>query len=541
MVGVPPVSKKKHRKIAPGAKSTPLREHKREGSRLRTPLSQLGMVKTISWERDLLPEHLWLGALAEDFGVDSLPGPYNAMLDAVDEFWTADSVCLGLLSDFALINPDNRTNLLKKHGELVRQAFCEPFGRILAFYPECPAAWLVGPRWVEQGGHLDPEVELGRLRHIVSRLLPGKDEYVARIRAIPLNRLFKHNKIKLAADLPVVDLLPRYPVGLSPEELYRVESLARSAITMVVDQRSDLMDRAWPKHFWRHNYDLVPCRPIPVQPGGEAVLDPTVIERITRCLRNNSNLAKAHLDLAARSVTPDLYEPTRNEVFSGLFSRLTRLYCLLCEDPSLWARDTAGIMLRCLADSAIVFSYLVKRATDEEIRRFVEYGEGQQKLLMLHLQDNYPQERSLEGQTSEELLEQSGRFAPELLDIELSDWTPKDRRRLAREAGLEHHYRLIFGPASGEVHGSWLSVKRINLVHCAEVLHRFHRLPSYVEPPLFVDVVDTATQLFLECVELAENELGFPSMGQRLDLLRSVLPASAQEGQGGPPASDPVG
>lgn len=524
------MTRKKHKKGHRDLRNTPLAKHTKVGSRLITPLSKLGRVTSVEWERDLLPEHLWLAALAEQFGLETAHRPYNALMNALDEFWThGKSVCLGMLSDFAFVDTERRSAFLTQHAELVRDAFLEPIGRILGFYPDSPASWLIEVSWLEAGGPLKPETELARLRRIVSRLLPGKDDYAGRIRAMPPNRLFKHDRIRLASDLSVIDLLPRYPGGLNTDERFKVEALARSAVNMTLAERPDLAEHAWPKYFWRHNYDLVVCRPMSLQPAGKAVTEPGVREAIARRLVENAASAREYLDLAARTVKPDLYDPTRDEVLFGLFSRLTRLYALMCEEPPLWARDVAGIILRCLADTAIVFGYLIGRASEAEFRSFVEYGEGQEKLVMLHLQDNYPKEKSLEGQTADQLSEQLGRFPPELLDIELGHWTKKDQRGLARDAGLERCYRIVFAPTSSDVHGSWMSLKRTNLIHCGELLHRYHRFPSYVEPPFFVNVVDLATELYLECVQLAEREIRFPVMCQRPGMVRLLLAGAPNE------------
>ena len=75
-------------------------------------------------------------------------------------------------------------------------------------------------------------------------------------------------------------------------------------------------------------------------------------------------------------------------------------------------------MLRCLADTAITFCYLSKCASPEEFKQFREYGEGQEKLLMLHLQDSYVHEASLEGRTASAISKELGSFTPELIQIE---------------------------------------------------------------------------------------------------------------------------
>lgn len=61
---------------------TPIAKHKREGTRLRPPLAELNP-RLIDWVRDLLPEHLWIGALADHFGIDTFHRPYNVLLEAL--------------------------------------------------------------------------------------------------------------------------------------------------------------------------------------------------------------------------------------------------------------------------------------------------------------------------------------------------------------------------------------------------------------------------------------------------------------------------
>jgi len=496
-----------------------LADHRKHGTKLTTPLSDLG-IHQINWDRDYLPEFLWLAALADKFGLDTFHDPYNVFLDAFDEFWKNDkSVALGLISDFALIMGKNRQEFLSQNSDLVSDLFHEPIGRVLAFYPQCPASWLVQQHLIERGGHLDPETEMGKLRSLVVKLFPGKDKFVARVRAVPLNRLFKHNKIFFTKDLEVVDAIAKYPHECSEEQKFMMESTARQVINMSIQEREDLKDFAWSKYFWRHNFELVVCRQMELGVTGASAVSPEEGKRIQKVLVHNAKSAREYLIDLQRTLKPDLYDPTKDEVLFGLFARMTRLYCLMLEDPFLWARDIGGIILRCLADTAITFVYLALKGGLEDFKRFIEYGEGQQKLLMLHLQDNYPEESSLEGLRADDLSDRLGDFFPELLDIELGHWAKKDTRRLAQDVGMERLYRLVYSPTSSDLHGSWLSLKHSNLVHCVEPLHRFHRLPVFVEPPFFVNTAEAARALYEHCVTVATGNLSYPNPQSQLHSL----------------------
>jgi hypothetical protein len=491
-------------------KFTPLASQKKEGSALRGPLSALSpKFETVDWLRDLLPEHLWLAALANQVGLDHVADVYNGFMDAVDEHWPHDFVALGLISDFGLLPQTERYSFLEKNHALVADFFHRPLGRIMSLYPDSPASWLVQSALIEADGPVDPFVELGQLRRIVLELAPGKDNFAGRVRAVPLNRLLKHRKLSFASSLEVTKLMPRYPVGLSGEERFLVESMARSTLNLSIQQRKVADPLGWPKYFWRHNHDLLQCKP---QEHGLVGGEPVAAadgEKLADLLRGNAVAALEYLDLLQNRLRPDLYDPRRDEVLFGLFARVTRLYIVMARDPFLWARDLSGIMLRSLADTAITFAYLSKVGTPEDFKRFIEYGEGQQKLLMLHLQDNYPSATSLDGLSSDEIAREFDLW-PELLDVELGSWCKKDTRKLAQAAGFEDLYRLVFAPASNDLHGSWMSLKSSNLVRCAEPLHRWHRLPTFAEPPFFVNTAMAAQDLYERCRQVAIEALKYP-------------------------------
>jgi len=408
---------------------TPLSSQRKEGSKLKGPLAALSpKFEPIDWLRDLLPEHLWLAALADKFGLGGVARVYNGFMDALDAHWSHNFVALGLVSDFGLVPDAERASFLEKNRQLVDECFHGPIGRVMSLYPGGPATWLINRELLESEGPVDPFVELARLRRLVVKLAPGKDRFAGRIRAVPLNRLFKHKKLFLAKGLSVVDLLPRYPGDLTEEEQHHVESVARSTLNMVIQQRAVPADPlAWARYFWNHNYDLLPCQPTERKVVGGEPVSASDGKKLTDRLQENGAAARQYLEQVRAKLRIDLYDPRRDEVLFGLFARLTRLYVLMAEDPFLWGRDVSGIMLRPLAETAITFSYLVKVGSAEDFKRFIEYGEGQQKLLMLHLQDNYPNQTSLDGLSSDQLAEEIEVW-PEMVEIELGELVQKGRK-----------------------------------------------------------------------------------------------------------------
>jgi hypothetical protein len=161
-------------------------------------------------------------------------------------------------------------------------------------------------------------------------------------------------------------------------------------------------------------------------------------------------------------------------------------------------------------DTGITFAFLAAHGTEQNFKDFKTYGEGKQKLLMLHLQDTYPNVGSLEGKTAAEIAQSlGGGLTTEVLNIELDNWTKKSARDLAIAAGLEKYYRLAYDPSSADVHGTWMSLDNSNLTRCVQPLHRFHRLPGYFEPPAYLNILQSLQEFYEKCRDIGVASLGF--------------------------------
>lgn len=494
---------------------TPLDKHARKDGKLRPPLTQLE-VKPVDWPRDLLPEHLWIAAL-----FDAYPGPkaiklYNEFLEAIDEISppVEKFIALGFLTDFGQAAVLKRSEFISSYKDLILAAFHKPFGRLLAFYPSSPALWLVLQDELEREGALDPQVELQKLSNLVADLLPGKTLAVGHIRSIALNRLFKHSAATLNAGMVDCELLPKYADGCTEEEQYRVQKFALSTLNTHYMLTPEYEDKSWPRSFWQHNYDLVPCNPLLIGVKGVEANDEN---SILSAVRENGRRVANYLDKLERHVRIDLYDPTRDEILLGLLSRISRLFVHVTHDTGLWSIDSGGIFLRCLVETAITFCYLAQHGTAEDFDSFKKYGEGREKLLMLQFQDNYPGEKTRDGRSEQDLLEGiGGGFWPEFMDIELGWWTKKSSRELAIVAGLEKLYRLVYDPTSGDVHGTWSSLKSSNMALCAQPLHRYHWLPSLGDRPLLIKTVLDAQEIYMTAVDFGSKYLAYPLPDEQL-------------------------
>ncbi len=493
---------------------TSLKEHKQVDSHLEGLFSKMNM-QPLDWQKDILPEHLWIGGLAEEYGIDEVHKTFNDFMDVFDSYFPEEGNALGLITDFGLMPLEIRDKFCNDNETIIYDLFYKPIGRILSFYPDNPASWLINK--VSNDTFINPEIELKKLRAIVYKLFKGKDYYTGHIRLLPFSRIIKHGKLHVPYGMPVVELLSKYPHECNEDQKSQVQFLARTTVNLIFMMNDLYTNSEWQKYFWRHNYDLSVCKPFFFKARESKPLKEDDLSKLNSILEQNIAILELYVNDLVNKIKIDLYEPQKEEIFFGLFSRIIRLYCLIAEDFNLWAKDTSGIMLRCLTDVAITFCYLALEGTDGDFKKFIEYGEGQEKLLMLHLQDNYPDSSTIEGLDYENISDEIGQFNIEMLDIELKSWTKKDARKLAIEAKMEKFYRLVYSPSSADIHGTWHSLKNTNLCSCGEILHRFHRLPFLYQPPIYINTFIIDQEIINHCINIAQTSLGYPELKESLN------------------------
>lgn len=499
-------------------KYSPISSHKRNKTKLVSPMNQLNM-ELLQWEKDFLPEHLWIEMLANEFNDIHWHRIYNDFLDKLEESINDPDVMLfGFISDFNVVPEKSREDFIKKNYEFIYNFFYKIIGKALTFYPDNPANWLLLEEWKERE-KIDFETELNKVGRSINRLMAAKDYHSGHVRAVPLNRLFKHNKLFIFKDMKkAVDLLPKYPDLCNDDEKYYIQSFARNIMNPLFMKDERYKEKKWAKYFWRQNYNLIPCVPKEfIYDETERVSDDKYTV-ISKQIEKNCLAIGNYINKLGIQYKYDLYDPIKDEILLGLFSRLSRLYIVYLTGPNLWSRDITGIFLRVYIDTAIIFSFLIQKGTEEDFLNFKNYSEGKEKLLMLHLQDSFKKEKSLENKSIEEIAEDiGGPFAPEFIDIELKGWIKKSSYDLAKICGLEKYYKLVYDPASSDLHGMWTSLKKSNLTYCKMSLHRYHRIPSCAEPPLYLNSINIVTDIFNYCFDLGFTKDKFPKLDEKIE------------------------
>jgi hypothetical protein len=92
---------------------TPIAKHSQKGGVLKTKASDLNF-DMIDWERDLMPEHIWIDLLAEEHKKLNWFKIYEDLLDKLDSCLEAQpkTPLLGFISDFSVPTEKERVTCL---------------------------------------------------------------------------------------------------------------------------------------------------------------------------------------------------------------------------------------------------------------------------------------------------------------------------------------------------------------------------------------------------------------------------------------------
>lgn len=482
-----------------------INKHKQERKKLIAPLNKLP-IGQINWPRDILPEFLWIEYLRQFYNEPVFLELYSQFIKNIGSYAKETTPFLGLISDFGRIPEEKKEAILKEHRQLIKTAFAEPFGDIIRLYPESPASWLIPEE------SFNGSVSISSLKTTVEKIFSGKNSYTGYLRMIPLRPLIKRGKIRFLKSLDIIELLPKYPHGLSDEDRAYCESFGRSVITTMI--QDNIRDRVWSRYFWRRNFELSPCENLDNEKiFMKKTIDAKWFDNIYQICENNSDILKKYLNRVVDIYVIDLFSPETDEILLGLFSRIIRLTSLILTNPLLWSYDLSRILLRCLSDTTITYCYLIEKNDSQLFQSFIDYGKGKEKLLLLHLQDTHPGTRTVTGESIDQLASNlGGSFSPALIDINLGDWKDVSARDMAKECNLMEIYRIIYDPTSSDIHGTWTSIKNTNLTYCMNPLHRYHRLPQLEDPPIFLQPVQIALDLVKNAINTSIENLGFPNL-----------------------------
>jgi Family of unknown function (DUF5677) len=444
------------------------------------------------WQRDYLPNHLWaLGHLAVD--ADTGFRLLNVALSEIRLVLTGlgfEVLVTGTLSSFEDVPAEARPAViaaLQASGNYERY-FPKEWAQAIALYDDAPGKWTAGP-YIDAG--VLPAEAAGRswFGAAIKAGSHGQSLASTRAKMVVVAGLLAAGKL-LNFPLELGEIGIRYP-AITEEERQHFEPRMRAMFLACGGLCSDeeaLAIISWATRFWRANWTLSRCEPLDadiddVKSDLSTSDDNDLSVQRTRLFNYFServdDIEKRFYALSNRD--PDLYDPDRYEVLTGLSARAIRQAHAAVRTPLLWTPDFGSWLLRSSVEAKIVMTWLEHTGGDV-YASFKDYGRGKLKLLKLHIEDFVDEQGDETDSAVKHYLEA---LTAEVNQDIWEEWqeisidktfSGVNARAMAVTVGLKIDYDLAFAPASGSAHGDWVALDREALTRCMNPLHRWHRI-----------------------------------------------------------------
>lgn len=500
-------------------KSEVLKGHKKVGTKYLPPFMTYPKLVPISWAHDMLPELLWLALLSDQLGYRVAIQNAIQLSDIVNTIVREPRKGgFNLASDFNKTLQGERDEVNSEIDGGLRNSLDSCVGLITKFYPEFPMKWLVSEKWMKETSvGLDG---LEQIKNAIRTRVDRTSKLAMECQVLAFVMEGKSGKLKVHSEIAHdLNLISEYPES---DESRKMAAQVRAALNALLMHRKK--PHTWPDYFWRHSFEISPCeyrsknkdfeKSYPdvneaVEP--EAAVIP-VVNKTFEFGRQFEDMTQTELQNLWNDARVDLADPTRHNVIIGLLARNLGLACDIVQNPGLWIMPISAILVRCMIETQIRLTWLIRCGTDMDFKDYVEYGLGQEKLYVEHLkrlslEDRLDKQEITEDIEGREKWINAQRFTF-LLPVDVGGGNKgKNLRVMAEEAGILDLHRLGYSPLSSAVHGHWNTIARLNLTPCLNPLHGQHWLPTLPQRPISLSFVFDAVNCYSACFELVSLAL----------------------------------
>ena len=454
-----------------------LEDHIRKKRRLIPPVRAVmgDNFSPFSWSLQIVPELFWITLLIHELGPVRGVEVARQLGNAAAQVSKKDpKPFFSTVTSFSELSEDEQQELLGLIDEEVLADFQAVLGRLSVIWPENPFSFTGLQSDDEEQAvidYLSPTLVKMYNRH-------SREATLAISTAVYLG--FDQGKVKVAKEVfdnhaTAFTDIEEYP---ATEASKKAGSFFRAMAPMLLLQKEEASDMAdWVDSFWSGMSAIGGCSG-DYQDTPEL---PDVSEGIEGFITAFTHFV--HDDFRARESAweLDLGRPQERQVILALLARQATLAIEIVSNPGTWNSNTAPIMLRAMADVHITLVWLLQNPR-ERVPLYVQDGLGAIKLEIAHRKEELEKGGVKGTDQQQPYLEHLENWLESqqlefLTEVNLGNWSGKNTRVMAKEAGCIDFYNYVFQPFSAAVHSYWSHVGRINVEYCQNPAHNFHMLP----------------------------------------------------------------
>jgi len=495
-----------------------LGDHRWRRTTLVPPLvdSVGGSMQMVRWARERMPDFLWIALMYDTVGGKRTVDIAIACAEEAQEIHDGGDFVLS--SDYDELSSSEFSSLKEALDDDILEDLFQGLEPLIAYYPSYPKSSLFDETPPEEDHHL------GYLAEIVDDLSDRRSQLSTYVQGIFVGTLMATGGMMISPDSPLADIneVFRYPETEKSRELASVVRASTKATN--ASNEGDENQSDWARRFWQRGFKITEC----IFPQEDQDAEEQGTHPDQEFFQNLAAIGHEY-ETDLRTTLLDLWWDAKHdaeftgkhEVLDGLLLRQVNLATSLAGTPTMWSNDIGSIILRCMSETHIMLEWLNQEGDRSDYQDFIEYGLGQEKLLLEHSKNvasDFPDEEVGDLEQGLDDLEQKieTQRAMYLLPVDVGHWADKNTRELAQEAGCKDVYDMRFQQHSAAVHSQWNAIDKANLVTCHNPLHQYHKIPEfrpvYKNPYAVVEAGNLMNRSFSSWIEAREIDTEDPQI-----------------------------
>jgi len=235
-----------------------LRDHKKEGKRLRPPLTTIGNFVDLSWVDYIIPDVIWITLLKDRFGDKLGTEIVNEFIVLSTKHESSKFRNYALISSFESLPSQNKNAILN---DLMKKNLLNPLlaglSDFLDMYPKCPL------NFIRQNDYSAKAIDikfLVRYKEILWELLDKRSKKSTFTIANVVYSLIVLDRLRIVTDSPMTQFpkIQEYP---NTEISRMIASSLRASINAFYGMEMfDKDNSSWAKEFWNRGIEIEPCK-----------------------------------------------------------------------------------------------------------------------------------------------------------------------------------------------------------------------------------------------------------------------------------------
>lgn len=475
--------------------------HKKVGNKFIPPAKHLNNLSEMTWTEDLLPELIWLGVLVQKLGLRKGIEYSSFMIATATELSKSEKhLDFAFISSFRFLTSNETSELIKKLKE--KEYFDELADALQNFINLYPVNNPIS-FFITSNISFDKSAATKEFKEILADYFNRRSKSATIIQTIVPYSKMRAGKLHYAAHIEVPDY-NAIVEDFESDKAKKAASSARAFVNGHYGHIEETITKEWSKYFWNNGLDLEKLEITSLTDKKfEYQGDDEFFNQIIKY--------EQYVDQAIikrwNAMPKDIYEHQVIEVLGAILARQATLAKRIARNPENWDFHIGPILLRAMIDVHITLAWIL---TDPNsvTKKFIEYGLGQEKLQIEHLEDENDLNDDkplldimIEARKSW-LNDQRYSF---LTTVDVGSWSGHSTRDIAEEAGCRNLYRFAYSPFSSCTHSMWNHIGKFNVRFSDNALHKHLRLPFDPDIPPQSETLINSAKYLLRTVNAIDN------------------------------------